>query len=162
MLILGVFFSIFIFLGFIGNGSYCTEPPKLESGFLIVSQGVATVKVPLNGNKRGAPVSTAMMAIGVDKDCVEGRVYWSDISAKAIFSAKYDGTDKKTFVSEDIVSPEGVAVDWISRRIYWTDSGKDTIEVASLDNATQRTVVVNRGLVNPRGIAVDPLQKYEN
>lgn len=46
-------------------------------------------------------------AIGVDKDCADGRVYWSDISAKAIFSAKYDGTDKKTFISENIMSPEG-------------------------------------------------------
>lgn len=125
-----------------------------------MSQGVAAVKVPLTGNRRGTPVSTASMAIGVDKDCAEGRVYWSDISAKAIFSAKYDGSDKKTFVSVDIMSPEGIAVDWISRRLYWTDSGKDTIEVASLDNSTLRTIVINRGLVNPRGIAVDPLQGY--
>lgn len=124
-----------------------------------MSQGVAAVKVPLTGNRRGTPVSTASMAIGIDKDCAEGRVYWSDITAKAILSAKYDGTDRKTFISEDIISPEGVAVDWISRRLYWTDSTKDTIEVASLDNATLRTVIINRNLVNPRGIAVDPLQR---
>lgn len=99
-------------------------------------------------------------AIGIDKDCAEGRVYWSDISAKAIMNSKYDGTDKKTFIDTDIMSPEGVAVDWVSRRIYWTDSGKDTIEVASLDNSTLRSVLVNRGLVNPRGIAVDPVQKW--
>lgn len=49
------------FSGFIGNGSVCKEPPKLESGFLIVSQGVAAVKIPLSGNKRGVPVSTASM-----------------------------------------------------------------------------------------------------
>lgn len=127
---------------------------------MIVSQGVATVKVPLSGNRRsGTPVATGMMAIGIDKDCIEGRVYWSDISAKAIYSSKYDGTDKKTFVSENVISPEGVAVDWISRRLYWTDSGKDTIEVASLDNSTLRTVIINKGLVNPRGIAVDPMQR---
>lgn len=40
------------------------------------------------------------MAIGVDKDCSEGRVYWSDISAKNIVSSKYDGTDRKIFISE--------------------------------------------------------------
>lgn len=40
------------------------------------------------------------MAIGIDKDCSTGRVYWSDISTKQIFTAKYDGTDKKTFISE--------------------------------------------------------------
>lgn len=100
------------------------------------------------------------MAIGIDKDCSTGRVYWSDISTKEIYSANYDGSDKKVFISEDIISPEGVAVDWISRRIYWTDSGKDTIEVASLDDGTIRAVLINTGLVNPRGIAVDPHQKY--
>lgn len=61
----------------------------------------------------------------------------------------------------DIVSPEGVAVDWISRHIYWTDSSKDTIEVASLDNSSVRAVVIRKDLVNPRGIAVDPHNKYE-
>lgn len=61
----------------------------------------------------------------------------------------------------DIVSPEGISVDWISRRIYWTDSSKDTIEVASLDDAKLRAVVVQGNLVNPRGIAVDPHQKYD-
>lgn len=60
----------------------------------------------------------------------------------------------------DIVSPEGVAVDWISRRIYWTDSGKDTIEVASLDDGKLRAVIIKSDLVNPRGITVDPHQKY--
>lgn len=34
------------------------------------------------------------------------------------------------------------------------------ILVASLDDPTQRAVVVRGNLVNPRGIAVDPNQKY--
>lgn len=143
--------------GFIGNGSYCKYPPKLDAGFLVISQGVAVVKIPLTG-ARGVPVSASSMAIAIDKDCVEGRLYFSDISSKAIFSTKYDGTDRKVFVDTNIISPEGVAVDWISRRLYWTDSGKDTVEVASLDNSTLRAVIINKHLVNPRGIAVDPLQ----
>jgi nidogen (entactin) len=53
--------TIYNFPGFIGNGSVCKEPPKLETGFLIVSQGVAAVKIPLSGSKRGTPVSTASM-----------------------------------------------------------------------------------------------------
>lgn len=40
------------------------------------------------------------MAIGIDKDCSTGHIYWSDISTKQIYTAKYDGTDKKTFISE--------------------------------------------------------------
>lgn len=120
------------------------------------------------------------MAIGVDKDCLLGRVYWSDISSKNIYSVKYDGSDKQPFITEgiplinffstnfnehilfaDIESPEGVAVDWISRRLYWTDSKKDTIEVAALDNPKNRAVIIKRDLVNPRGIAVDPHTRYD-
>ncbi|XP_055547444.1 nidogen [Wyeomyia smithii] len=143
--------------GFIGNGTVCKTAPRLDSGFLLISQGVATVKVPFSGT-RGVPVTMAQMVIGVDKDCAEGRIYWSDISAKQIFSCKYDGTDRKPFITKDISSPEGVAVDWISRRIYWTDSAKDTIEVASLENPELRAIIVSKYLVNPRGIAVDPHQ----
>ena len=120
---------------------------------------MANVRIPFDG-KRGYPVAMAQMAIGLDKDCATGRAFWSDISAKQIVSCKYDGTDRKPFITKDILSPEGVAVDWISRRIYWTDSSKDTIEVASLDNPELRTVLINKHLVNPRGIAVDPHQKY--
>lgn len=62
-----IFFNEFFFnkkqKGFVGNGSYCNEPPKLETGFLIVSQGVAAVKFPLSGSRRGVPVSAAMMYI---------------------------------------------------------------------------------------------------
>lgn len=99
------------------------------------------------------------MAIGLDKDCTKGRVYFSDITSKHIMSVKYDGSDRQPFITENIISPEGVAVDWISRRLYWTDSSKDTIEVADLDNPNSRAVIVRKHLVNPRGIAVDPGQK---
>lgn len=40
------------------------------------------------------------MAIGIDKDCLTGRVYWSDITTKQIYSSKFDGTDKKSFITE--------------------------------------------------------------
>uniref|UniRef100_A0A182NFC0 Nidogen n=1 Tax=Anopheles dirus TaxID=7168 RepID=A0A182NFC0_9DIPT len=143
--------------GFIGNGSVCNTAHRLDDGFLLISQGVANTRVPLNGGV-GFPVTMAFMSIGLDRDCAEGRIYWSDIAAQQIVSAKYDGTDQKPFITKDIVSPEGVAVDWISRRLYWTDSAKDTIEVASLENPEQRTVLISKYLVNPRGIAVDPHQ----
>ncbi|XP_075166288.1 nidogen [Haematobia irritans] len=144
--------------GFYGNGSLCMERKQHDSGFLLVSQGVVIVRVPLNG-KNVRPISVASMAIGLDKDCVEGRIYWGDISAKKIVSAKYDGSDMKTFIDEDVESPEGIAIDTISRRLYWTDSVKDTIEVASLDDPSLRSILVNKNLVNPRGISVDPYRE---
>lgn len=59
----------------------------------------------------------------------------------------------------DIESPEGIAIDAISRRIYWTDSVKDTVEVASLEDPNLRAVLINKNLVNPRGIAIDPYRE---
>ncbi|ETN61938.1 nidogen [Anopheles darlingi] len=143
--------------GFIGNGTVCNTAHRLDDGFLLVSQGVVNIRVPLNGGL-GYPVTVGSMSIGLDRDCAEGRIYWSDNDARQILTAKYDGSDKKPFITKDIKSPEGVAVDWISRRLYWTDSEKDTIEVASLENPELRSVLVSKHLVNPRGIAVDPHQ----
>lgn len=55
----------------------------------------------------------------------------------------------------DLGSPEGVAIDHLSRTVFWTDSVKDRIEVASLDGS-QRRVLVDSELVNPRAIITDP------
>lgn len=144
--------------GFRGNGTVCQPLPKYDNGFLLISQGVAVVKVPFDG-RPGRPTAMSQMTISIARDCTTGRVYWSDISATCIYSSNYDGTDKKVFTCDDVISPEGLAVDWISRRLYWTDSSKDIIEVASLDEPEKRAVLVSKGLVNPRGIAVDPHAK---
>lgn len=58
-------------------------------------------------------------------------------------------------LSTDLGSPEGLAIDHLSRTVFWTDSVKDRIEVASLDGS-QRRVLVDSDLVNPRAIITDP------
>lgn len=45
-----------LFIGYIGNGTYCVEPVRQESAFLLLSQGVAIVKIPSDGN-RGFPIA---------------------------------------------------------------------------------------------------------
>ncbi|KAL1109916.1 hypothetical protein AAG570_014150 [Ranatra chinensis] len=92
---------------------------------------------------------------GIAIDCVDGRVYWSDIANQAIRSSKYDGTDIKDFSTIGISSPEGLTIDWINRNIYWTDSEFDTINMANLETGEGK-VIASVGLVNPRGIAVHP------
>lgn len=136
----------------------CTEK---DSDYMVVAQGMALMRVPLlppqTASQAGQPLQIHYFqeAIGVDVDCQEQRVYWSDVASKSIKSMFYNGTGITTFLDTDIVSPEGIAVDWVSRNIYWADSSKDTIEVASLDNKG-RTILVRDGLVNPRGLAVHP------
>lgn len=56
--------TIFFFsarIGFIGNGSHCEEPIRQGAGFLLLSQGVATVKIPFTG-RPGIPISMASVS----------------------------------------------------------------------------------------------------
>jgi SHS2 domain-containing protein len=97
-------------------------------------------------------------AVAVSYDCHEKFIYWSDISSKIINRIRLDGTNY-TVVLDNVESAEGLAVDWISRNLYYTDSVKHTIEVASLDGSN-RKVLINTDLKNPRGIAVDPIDGF--
>ncbi|RXN26763.1 nidogen-2 isoform X2 [Labeo rohita] len=53
-----------------------------------------------------------------------------------------------------LVQPEGIAVDTVHRKLFWVDSGKDRIETSSLDGSN-RKVLIDSDLVNPRAIIVD-------
>ncbi|KAK9891601.1 hypothetical protein WA026_015561 [Henosepilachna vigintioctopunctata] len=145
--------------GFIGNGTTCLRSPTHEGGFLLLNQGMATLKLPLGESKekfgRAVQVKGSQTAVGLDIDCIDGKFFWSDITGRAIRTAYYNGSDKQDFITGDIGSPEGISVDWVSRNIYWTDSTKDTIDVASLDGK-RRVTLINTDLVNPRGITVHP------
>jgi nidogen (entactin) len=145
--------------GYSGNGTYCRRNPTHEGNFLLLNQGMATLKIPFEPSKKnlGKPIQIKYFqtAVGLDIDCFEGRVYWSDISGMAIRSSTYNGSAKSDFITQGIGSPEGLAVDWVSRNIYWTDSTKDTVEVASVEGKRRR-VLFDTNLVNPRGIAVHP------
>lgn len=47
--------------GYIGNGSYCHEPIRPDEGFLVLSQGVAIVKLPFHA-KIGTPVAMSSVS----------------------------------------------------------------------------------------------------
>ncbi|XP_066245508.1 nidogen [Euwallacea similis] len=145
--------------GYVGNGVVCKEVSRDDGNFLLLNQGWATHRIPMEPNRRdpGKPIQIKnyQTAVGLDIDCLEGRFYWSDISLNAIRSARYNGTDITDFITFEIKSPEGLAIDWVSRNIYWTDSTLETIEVANLDSKRRRKLF-STGLENPRGIAVHP------
>ena len=58
-------------------------------------------------------------------------------------------------ISDNILSPDGLAVDWIHRHMYWTDTGLNQIEVATLDGGL-RCVLIDDGLDEPRAIVLYP------
>ncbi|CAI4230259.1 unnamed protein product [Auanema sp. JU1783] len=95
-------------------------------------------------------------AIAITWDSVTDRIYWSDIREKKIFSANRNGTNVTAFLSDGLDITEGIALDWVGRNLYWVDSSLNTIEVASLDDANNRALLVHENVSQPRGIAVDP------
>ncbi|KAI9561912.1 hypothetical protein GHT06_012874 [Daphnia sinensis] len=145
--------------GFRGDGYQCQVIPKHDGKFLLISHGMSILRVPIqpSPSKPGRPIFVQIFqaAVGIDIDCHEGRVYWSDVNGRIITSAAYNGSNSKVFLNSDIGSPEGIAIDWASRNMYWTDSMRDTVEVANLDSKVRR-VLFNTNLINPRGIAVHP------
>ncbi|KAJ7390770.1 hypothetical protein OS493_022328 [Desmophyllum pertusum] len=155
------------------NGGSCTEnntclcPPGFSGSrcqwhgeaSLIFSKGnsIQRMSLPPRPNNIGVIYQRAgAVHVGVDYDCVESRVYWTEVTKGVIVRARYDGSDMEVIVnSGEIASPEGIAVDWLGRNIYWTDSWLDAIEVAKLNGSHRRTLI-SSDLVDPRAIIVDP------
>ncbi|KAL4705359.1 hypothetical protein ACJJTC_006845 [Scirpophaga incertulas] len=146
--------------GYNGNGSYCELNPQKAGNFLVASDGASVYRVPFIRSPRefATPFNSAInqIAVGIDVDCLAGRIYWGDVSGNAIKRAAYDGTAFEQFLSIDVKSPEGLSVDWASRNVFWTDSKKYTIEVANIDTKIRKILFSGTGISNPRGIVVHP------
>lgn len=142
-----------------GDGRRC-EPMSNRDNYLLFSRGYTIHKVPYiqTEDDTGARVlyKPDQLIIDVDTDCVDGDIYWTDVSGGKISKAKLDGSNETVVVSGQS-SPEGIAVDWLSRNLFWTDSGLDIIQVSML-NGTYRKTLVSEDLVNPRAIVADPNQ----
>ncbi|CAG5058827.1 unnamed protein product [Parnassius apollo] len=146
--------------GYNGNGSICELNPRQAGNFLVASDGASVFRVPFRTSPRdfATPLHSAVyqMAVGIDVDCLTGRIYWGDVAGHSIRRATYDGSGFEQFLTDDVKTPEGLSIDWAARNIFWTDSKKLTIEVANLDRKTRKVLFSADGIVNPRGIAVHP------
>ncbi|KFB45647.1 hypothetical protein ZHAS_00013641 [Anopheles sinensis] len=138
---------------FVASKTLCNAANKFDHSFLLVGHLNGIRRVPMNGDS-DVNIITGDNIASLDHDCSKGRVYWLTNRRSEIWSAKYDGTDKKLFISEGRNSFV-IAVDWISRRLYWSDYEKNAIHVASLDNPDLRSILIS-DLNRPISIAVDP------
>uniref|UniRef100_A0A4W5R5T5 Nidogen 1 n=1 Tax=Hucho hucho TaxID=62062 RepID=A0A4W5R5T5_9TELE len=129
--------------------------PVAPGTHLLFAQSGKIEHIPLDGYSMNKGEAKALLylpdrvAIAVAYDCVEKMVYWTDITGPSISKASLEGGD---IIS---LSPEGLAIDYLARLMFWTDSMKDRIEVAKLDGS-QRRVLFDTDLVNPRPIVADP------
>lgn len=89
--------------GYSGNGSFCQQNPRQPGNFLIVSGGMFIYKVlfDLNPREYAIPINSALeqIAVGMDVDCLTGRVYWGDALSNKIISSAYDGSGMEYFLS---------------------------------------------------------------
>ncbi|KAM4720762.1 low-density lipoprotein receptor-related protein 8 [Rhinophrynus dorsalis] len=101
--------------------------------------------------------------VSLDVEVNSRRIYWCDLFYRSIYSAPLDSAgdpaEHVVLINTHLHSPEGLAVDWIHKNIYWTDSGNKTISVATADGCKRKTLF-NKGLGEPRAIALDPTQGF--
>ncbi|PNJ70339.1 NID2 isoform 2, partial [Pongo abelii] len=138
-------------------------PPSVGT-FLLYTQGQQIGYLPLNGTRLQKDAAKTLLSlhgsiiVGIDYDCRERMVYWTDVAGRTISRASLElGAEPETIVNSGLISPEGLAIDHIRRTMYWTDSVLDKIESALLDGS-ERKVLFYTDLVNPRAIAVDPIR----
>uniref|UniRef100_A0A8C7AA63 Nidogen 2 n=1 Tax=Neovison vison TaxID=452646 RepID=A0A8C7AA63_NEOVI len=138
-------------------------PPSVGT-FLLYAQGQQIGHLPLNGTRLQKDMAKTLLSlhgsivVGIDYDCRERMVYWTDVAGRTISRASLEpGAEPETIINSGLISPEGLAIDHFRRTMYWTDSGLDKIERARLDGS-ERQVLFHTDLVNPRAIAVDPIR----
>ena len=79
---------------------------------LIYSRGnsIQRMSLPPRPNNIGIIYQRAgAMHVGVDYDCIEQRVYWTEVTKGVIVRAKYDGSEMEVVVHNGkSASPEGL------------------------------------------------------
>lgn len=78
----------------------------------------------------------------------EGMMFYTDVGKKAkIESAYMDGSNRKILVTENLISPNGLAIDFEENTLYWVDSGTHTLERITF-SGDERKVVTGKTLGN--------------
>jgi sugar lactone lactonase YvrE len=89
-----------------------------------------------------------------------GRLFFLDLGAGRILSAKPDGSDLKTIISEGRKLPDGIVVDAEAGQIYWTNMGSlkvndGSIDRADLDGSNIVNIVPIGGTFTPKQLQLD-------
>ena len=108
----------------------------------------------LFGSNQRLSVLNVYNIFSLDFDILTNMLYWCDGELGNIYRASIGGKGRELIFS-GLSLPENIAVDWINRKLYWCDSSDDTIEYSNMDGS-DRTVLVNTELDQPRGMAIDP------
>lgn len=96
-------------------------------------------------------------AISIDYHRTKGFIYWSDVTVRSISRLKYPFNNREVaevIITDDIHTPDGIAIDSVNDHLYWTDTGIDKVMRSNLDGSS-RTVILDTNLQEPRAIVLD-------
>lgn len=138
--------------------------PPTSGTYLLYAQGQQIGFLPLDGIKFRKEQARTLLSlhgsivVGIDYDCQEKMVYWTDVAGRTISrSSLKPGAEPEVIISTDLMSPEGLAIDYLRRNLYWTDSSTDKIESSRMDGSDRKTLF-DTNLVNPRAITIDAVR----
>lgn len=111
------------------------------------------------------PIVDLKNVIALDFDMKNNCVYWADIVSDTISrQCLNNGSKQEILVSNDLASVEGLAYDWISHNLYFVDGTRGKIEMIRTDinqwGRMRRTILDQKHLKKPRGIALHPVSGY--
>ena len=128
------------------------DPPCLyfTAGRVIKSIELSSKKISSNVTE---PQAHGGRVLAVAVDVEEKTLYFSDQVSRTI-----ERIDLKSSKTEDVASEVGscedIAIEWVNKYIYWTDNTNGRIEMSRV-NGSDRKVLFDRDVQNPRGITVD-------
>uniref|UniRef100_A0A6I8NV17 Very low-density lipoprotein receptor n=2 Tax=Ornithorhynchus anatinus TaxID=9258 RepID=A0A6I8NV17_ORNAN len=94
--------------------------------------------------------------VALDADIAAQKLFWADLSQKAIFSFAYwsdwgepakiekagmNGFDRRQLVTTDIQWPNGITLDLVKSRLYWLDSKLHMLSSVDLNGQDRRIVL---------------------
>ncbi|XP_037803738.1 sortilin-related receptor-like isoform X3 [Penaeus monodon] len=145
-------------------------PVSKEQEFLLVSARQEILRYNLvdpGAGLRPLPIPNLKMVIALDFDMKNNCIYWSDINEDNLGIKRlcFDGhSDVEVLVDTDLQSVEGLSFDWISNNLYFVDGELKSVEVIRTNihnyGRMRRSLLTDKDLDNPRGIAVHPIRGY--
>ncbi|XP_020846577.1 low-density lipoprotein receptor-related protein 2 isoform X2 [Phascolarctos cinereus] len=144
------------------DGKRCRQNSNI-SPYLIFSNRYYLRNLTADGQSYSLILQGLGLAVALDFDRVEQRLYWIDLERRVIERMFLNGTNKETVINSNLPAGEGLAVDWVARKLYWLDAYLNCLSVANLDGRFRRKLAehcVDSNntfcFQNPRGIVLHP------
>ncbi|XP_072468338.1 low-density lipoprotein receptor-related protein 2 isoform X1 [Notamacropus eugenii] len=144
------------------DGKRCRQNSNI-SPYLIFSNRYYLRNLTADGQSYSLILQGLGMAVALDFDRVEKRLYWIDLERQVIERMFLNGTNKETVINSNLPAGEGLAVDWVARKLYWLDAYLNCLFVANLDGRFRRKLAEHCVDSNntfcfqyPRGIVLHP------